>query len=405
MNLFHPRSFSTDWEIMVVDKLDRLVGIDKLWSFAGLLQRECGLNITIDWNTLEFPMGISRSFDQIWHRIRQVTDLATQLVREYDCDLYPAASHPTERIFNASHVHIGTVQDESAALRLEHAAIRYAPVFGALAANSPATLHRLGGFKSLRIRHRAFNNARPTALRDPYLSQPEGGTDTLAKLYGAQTFEMRITDCASSRLFLAEMATFVAAYMHHLGTKPLPEKPSAGDYKRYLTNRWIAARDGMQATFYWDGGPRPVAEILLEMLDDCREELSQLGARASDLVLMQRMIEKRACQADFVLDLARRYPEPYSLASAHAKLVRHWSVFDEFLETAPALDPIPAPDAEEILQIHAAAVGEETHFYRSRETMSYPPPVADEIVEQMVERGLIRRDVVPDRGILLSRLT
>lgn len=405
MNLFHPRSFSTDWEVMVVDKLNRLVGVDKLWSLAGLLERDCGLKVTIDWNTLEFPMGINRSFAQIWQRIRQVTDLAEQLVREYDCDLYPAASHPTEQIFNASHVHVGTVQDESQALRLEHAAIRYAPVFGALAANSPATLNRLGGFKSLRIRQRAFHNARPTAPRDPHLSQPDGGTDALAKLYGAQTFEMRIIDCASSRRFLAEMAVFVAAYMHYLGTKPLPEKLSAAEYKRYLTNRWVGARDGMQATFDWDGDKIPVAEIALQMLQECKEELAGLGASASDFALIHQMIEKRTCQADFTLGLAQRYPNPYQLASAHAKLVRHWTVFDEFLDTAPALDPIPAPDDEEILHIHADVIGEETHFYRSREIMSYPPPVADEIVAQLVERGLIRREVVPDRGIILSRLT
>jgi hypothetical protein len=117
------------------------------------------------------------------------------------------------------------------------------------------------------------------------------------------------------------------------------------------------------------------------------------------------MIEKRICQADFVLDLTRRYPEPYQLASAHAKLVRHWSVFDEFLDNALAREPISAPDAEEILKIHADAIGEESHFYQSRQAMNYPPPVADEIIAQLVERGLIRRDVVPDRGILLSRLS
>jgi len=50
MNLFHPRTFSTDWEVMVVDKLDRCVGTEKLQAFAGFLSREYDLPINVDWD-------------------------------------------------------------------------------------------------------------------------------------------------------------------------------------------------------------------------------------------------------------------------------------------------------------------------------------------------------------------
>jgi gamma-glutamyl:cysteine ligase YbdK (ATP-grasp superfamily) len=404
MNLFNPRTFSTDWEIMVVDKLNRLVDTDKLWAFAGALQRQCDLAVKIDYNTLEFPMGINTSLGQIWERIQWATDRATQLLQEYRCDLYPSASHPTERLYNASHVHVGTIHDESVAIGMERASLRYAPVFGALAANSPATMHRPIEFKSYRMRYTAYMNARPTAPRDPHLSQPAFGVDTLSKLYGAPTFEMRVTDCASSRRFLAEMATVVAAYTHHIGTKPIPNEVSPQEYREYLTNRWTAARYGMQATLEWNGGYRPVAEILDEMLDDCSEELAALGARRSDLTLVNQMIRKRMCQADYVIELMQRYPEPYALASAHAKLVRHWDVFDEYLEKAAPLEPAPAVDHDQVLAVHADAIGEDTHFYNSRDPMKYPPPVADQIIEEMVEKGMVSREVVPNRGILLSRI-
>ena len=40
------------------------------------------------------------------------------------------------------------------------------------------------------------------------------------------------------------------------------------------------------------------------------------------------MLAKRVNQADYMLDLAKRY-RTYCLASVAAKLLRHWEVFDE----------------------------------------------------------------------------
>lgn len=404
MNLFDPRTFSTDWEVMAVDKLDRIVGTEKLMGFAGCLKRETGVPVQIDWNTIEFAMGINGSFAQIWERIRTVTDRATQLVREYDIDLFPAGAHPLEPMFNAAHIHVGTLHDESKGIHLENLLVRYAPVFAALAANSPVSRGRAGEFKSYRVREQAHGCTTPSSFRDPNLSQATWGSDAGPKVYGCPTLEVRITDCASSRRLLAEMATFVAAFVHHLGTKVVETRLTPREYRECLTNRWSAAKYGLQATFTWDGGARPVAEILDEMLDACREELAALGVRRADLGIVTQMIEKRTCQADYVLGLVARYPDPYLLASAYGKMVRHWDVFDEYLSAAPTLDPAPLPDDEAILAEHLAQIGEGTHFYRSREAMHYPPPVADAMIEQLIERGLIQREVTQNRGTLLSRI-
>jgi gamma-glutamyl:cysteine ligase YbdK (ATP-grasp superfamily) len=403
MSLFNPRTLSTDWEVMVVDKLERCVDSEKLMAFAGVLRTACDLPVQIDWNCLEFAMGINHSFGQLWERIRRVTDRASQLVREFDLELFPAGAHPVEEMFFASHVHVGTIHDESAGIHLENQLMKYAPAFGALAANSPVSHDRRGDFKSYRIRHHAHGCTRPIFVRDPKLAQRTWGSDAGPKLYGAPTLEVRIIDCASSRRFLAELATFIAAFLHHRGTR-VEERPlSPREYRDCMTNRWAAARFGMQARFRWDGAARPVAEVLDEMLDECAEALAALGVRRDDLYLVNAMIEKRVCQADFVLDLAIRYPDPYCLASVHAKLARHWDVFEGYLEAAPVLDPAPALDDEEILAEHLSLIGEGTHFYRSREAMNYPPPVADALVERMVQRGAIRREVTENRGTVLSR--
>jgi gamma-glutamyl:cysteine ligase YbdK (ATP-grasp superfamily) len=403
MNVFEPRTFSTDWEIMVVDKLERFVDTQKIAAFAGLLSAEFDLPINIDWNTLEFALGINTSLGQLWERMQKVTDRASQWVREFDLDLFPAGSHPTAPMFNSSHVHVGTIQDESLAIRLENQMLRYTPAFAALAANSPVAGNRRGEHKSYRVRHQAWGCTTPGSFRDPHMSQATWGNDAAPKMYGAPTMEVRIADCASSRRFAAELATFIAAYTHHRGTQPAERALPPREYRDCMTNRWSAARHGLQATFAWEGGARPVVEVLDDMLDECGEALTALGAQRSDLRLINDMLRKRICQADFALDLARRYPDNVCLASAYAKLARHWTIFDEYLEAAPTLEPIPLADEQTILEEHLALIGEGTHFYRSREAMCYPPPVADEILERMVEQGLVRREVTERRGTLLYR--
>lgn len=404
MNLFHPRTFSTDWEVMVADRLNRCVGSEKLMPFAGLLGAELELPVQIDWNTLEFAMGVNTSFAQLWTRIQKVTDRASQLVREYSCDLFPAGAHPVEPMFNANHIHIGTLQDESAGIHLENDMIRFAPAFAALAANSPVANGRRGEFKSYRVRHRAHGCTTPGQVRDPNLSQMLWGFDAGTKLAGAPTMEVRVMDCASSRRLLAEMAAFVAAFVHHRGTRVEARPLSPDEYRDALTNRWVAARDGMQATFCWQGKSKPVAQMLGEMLDECADELQTLGAYRADLALINAMIDKRVCQADFALSVATRYPDDWCFASAYAKLVRHWNVFDEYLESAAPLAPLAPLDEEAIVAEHLAVIGEGTHFYDSREAMYLPPPVADAMIERLIERGDIEREVTAQRGILLNRV-
>src|SRR2546430_1882698 len=72
-----------------------------------------------------------------------------------------------------------------------------------------------------------------------------------------------------------------------------------------------------------------------------------------------------------------------------------WS--DESLGPAAAREPVPALDEAAILAEHRAIIGEGTHFYRSREAMHYPPPVADEIIARMLQQGMIRKEVTQNR--------
>lgn len=404
MTVFEPRTFSTDWEVMVVDRLDRWLDTEKCDAFAGALRAELDVPVHTDWDAVEFALGVNYSFEQFWQRVRRATDRAGEVLGEFDLDLFPVAAHPVGEHFNASHVHVGSIHDEAAGIRLANRLMRYVPAFAALSANSPFANFRSGQFKSYRIRHMAHGCTQPGSVRDPELSQPTWGDDAAPKIYGAPTMEVRVIDCASSRRLLAEMAVFVAAFVHQQSEAPDRGGPGPGEYREGLTNRWAAARWGMQAVFLWDGKPRPVAEILDEMLDGCASALATLGAARRDLGLIHRMIRKRICQADFALTLRRRYRDPRLLASAYAKLVRHWEIFDEYLAGARALEPTGPPDENAILQEHLGYIGEGTHAYRLREAMYYPAGATDEIIERMIRQGMIAREVTAARGTLLHRL-
>ena len=402
-NLFEPLTFSTDWEIMVLDKLQRTVGEEKLMAFASLLSHELQLPITVDWNTLECAMGINTSYAQLGERLETVMRRAAQLLGEWDLSLYRTGAHPLERMFNANHIHIGTLRDESAAIALESALLPYTPAFAALASNSALSHGRRGEWKSYRVAHNANGCALPVQPRTAQFSQSVFGFDGGTKMQGAPTFEMRIGDAATSHRFLAEFATFVAAFVHHLGTQA-PREISPDEYQNALVNRWSAAKHGLQSSFRIGDREVPVTALLSRMLDDCQTALGSLGAGRDDFPLIETMLQKRVTQADWTNEIAGRYPDAWVFVSAHSKVARDGAVFEEWLETAPELEVVAAPDDEAILQIHLDAIGEGTHFYRSRQVMQLPPPLADEIIAKLIGAGQLRRDESPKRGVTLSRI-
>jgi len=404
MNAFNPRTFSSDWEVTILDRNLQLLDNEKLSGLAGLLNVESGLPVHMDWRSVEIGLGINRSLDQVAARIIDVTDRLTQLAESYDCTVFPMASHPRDVYFNASHVHVGTIHDEAIGLQLEAGLLQYTPVIAALGANSPFFNFSFGGFKSYRVRRGANRCTLVVSPRQPEFAQPQWGGDASPKLWGHPTLEVRILDCASSRRLLAELATFIAAFVHHLGTKQQKYDVTRESYKESIENRWLAAKHGLQATFNWNGSPRPVVEIANEMLDECGDALMELGARRSDLRLVEAMLQKRTCQADFALDLTHRYDEPYLQLCALKNRLREWSAFDEYLEACPTLEPAPALDRATILEAHLDLIGHGTHFYESRMGMDYPPTEADAVIEELVESGALAKEAMPDGTIALTRL-
>jgi hypothetical protein len=159
----------------------------------------------------------------------------------------------------------------------------------------------------------------------------------------------------------------------------------------------------MQATFSWNGRPQQVGDIVAEMLTQCAPSLADLDARPTDLGVIGKMAEKRLCQADLALEIASRYEDPICLLSAYAKRLRNWNAFEEFLDASPALEPAEPLSRMEVLDEHVRAIGEGTSYYVSRSAMSYPPPQADAVLNELEASGRIVREITADGAIIVSR--
>ena len=117
------------------------------------------------------------------------------------------------------------------------------------------------------------------------------------------------------------------------------------------------------------------------------------------------MIRKRICQADLGIALGQRYSDPHLLASAYAKVVRHWEAFDEFLAAAEPLEPAGDPNDDVVLEAHLGVIGEGTYRSRLHGAMYYPAAMTNELIDTMVRRGLVRTEVTTTRGTLLHRIS
>ena len=171
---------------------------------------------------------------------------------------------------------------------------------------------------------------------------------------------------------------------------------------KFLVNRWAAAKYGMQATLFWEGRERPVAEILEELLDYCEPALAALGAARSDLSPLDVLARKRLCQADYVRELAARYPDPHCLTAVMKTLYSDGgSPIDEYMDSASPLDPVPAVDSEKVLTAHLGSIGEMSRPQHLYHIMYMPSAPRDRMLDEMVRRGLLEKETADDRGQLL----
>ena len=192
----------------------------------------------------------------------------------------------------ATHVHVG-IADPRAAVRLLNRLRVHLPLLLALSANSPFWQGRATGFASTRTTvfdafprtgvARAFRDyadwvgrvdalLRSGAIADPSLLWWDA---RLQPRYG--TVEVRIMDAQTT---VADVGA-VAALVQSLALCELerPDTPEGGPTANELIeeNRFLAARDGMQALLIASGGRIAAVDQLDEVLAACRPWADVLG--------------------------------------------------------------------------------------------------------------------------------
>jgi carboxylate-amine ligase len=192
----------------------------------------------------------------------------------------------------AVHVHVG-MPDAEAAIRACNGLRTHLPLLQALSANSPFWHGRDSGLASARAQvFRAFPTAEIPATFasfDEYAERVE--TLVTASDLPDYTFlwwdirphpalgtvEVRMMDSQSS---LGEIAG-LAALVHALSRHAVETQESWEDRDVLMESSFRAARDGLDATLWYDGALRPVREIARETVQLARPYARELGCDAA----------------------------------------------------------------------------------------------------------------------------
>jgi carboxylate-amine ligase len=236
----------------------------------------------------------------------------------------------------ALHVHVGVPAPEDA-IRVLNALRRYTPVLLALSVNSPFSQGRDGGFASARTPiFQAFPRTGPPRFFESYADYV-GAVDALiasgavsdpsflwwdVRLQPALgTVEVRVMDAQLSVRDVAPLVALVQSLARReLERSASPPDPGA---EVLAENRFLAARDGMEASLIDPGARRliPVREMLDRLVDDCRPHALALGcagalARVPRLAAATGADRQRAFAAvnggleHLVASLASRFATP-----------------------------------------------------------------------------------------------
>jgi carboxylate-amine ligase len=201
------------------------------------------------------------------------------------------------------HVHVA-VSDPDAALRALNAVRGHLPVLLALSANSPYWQGRDSGLASARTpAFQAFPRTGPPRRFDSYAEYVEA-IDVLIRCdaipeptflwWDARlqprfgTVEVRIMDAQTRVEDTAAIATLVQCLVRLEATR---EAGEAADAPEVLSeNRFIAARDGMDATLIEPSAScrRPVRDRLAELVEACAPHAQALGC-AGELAQVARL--------------------------------------------------------------------------------------------------------------------
>lgn len=400
--MFEPLSVGYDWELWLNKEGGQLATMDNMRSVAVAARREVPKSpIGLDWNMVELRSGPQTTFKGMLDTAEKSLQAASRAARVKKMELMAGGSHPFALGVAGEHVHVGTVYEPEAAIKLQNAFFPYTPAFCALMANSPFACGRLTEFKSWRMVTNAFWMCRPPSVAQPEMYQLAWGYDATARQLDRPTIEVRVCDSAFGPRLAAEAATLVAAAMYSMAEKGDLEPPDETKYAEYAANRVNAALSGLQATFLSEGEEVWVVDLLREIIELAKPGLKVLRASAGDLSTIKAMLDKGQTQADMQRAWAELGTDPWVFAKKAAHLTGREELFCDYLSQAK---PLRAKRREEARETVMRVVRKDTSFFVVSSRTYLPSVAADRLAGSLEREGILRRRREMEKGVSYTRV-
>ncbi len=401
-DFFSPLTFGYEWEILV---LKRDLSFDEskdVTEISNKIRKEIKGSET-GWDfvrgrgrMLEIRSGILKNAEELFKTTDAHIEIAKKECEKNGLVLLPSGVHPLTGSAIGLHVHVGSIYNIRDAKRISDTLFKYAPCFLALSVNSPFGIERQGEFKSYRILSHADFCAFPRAILPDALFHASWGDDVCVKTEHHSTIELRIGDGASSASFVKEYVAFFAAFAFGISEKDYQEiNPKI--YNEYITNRWRAARYGLQAVLDWDGEKIPVTELINKMFEKADFD----SINAPEPRLLKKMVKKRKTQADWQQEIFRNIPDRFAYTDTFSKMLKQGDPFCEYIEKTEKMPPVDPEPIEEYLLSY---IDKETPYRNLYYLLLMPYPLLDTYLEKLIKAKRIKVECDPKHGKRFTRI-
>jgi gamma-glutamyl:cysteine ligase YbdK (ATP-grasp superfamily) len=389
--LFDPLTMGYDWEMAVVKETMESAGEEEIVKLSDQIRNSLPWSrVGIDIDLLEARLGVVKNWSELVERTFTYMRETKRLAAKKKYIVLPIGARPIEQMPIGSHIHVGTCTDVAGATALKNSFGRFVPVFIAISANSPVYRLESGEYKNYRISTNAEWCSAPNQICHPRYYRDGWGEDITVKVWGNNTIELRCCDSTSDAKLMCELTLLTAALMHGLsgGIETEACQYDADDYYWTAINRWRATKYGLQAKLMWDGQEKPVSEIARSMIDIASDGISILGAKKSDLVTINKMLEKRQTQSDFVIALQKDDADPHRLFRALATIYdRDQNAFAKYLDMASTLPVLEPMDIEEFV---FSKLTKEVPLFEAAIRTPLSPYDFDRLVDKLEAEGRIK---------------
>lgn len=343
---------------------------------------------------IEFRSGILKNLNECQEIVEKFFEKLKEYKKNKNFIFLPSGTYPVSGDTMGFHLHIGSFFSFKESFKYDKNLINYAPLFGAILANSPVyTRYIYGNWKSYRILFHAWWTSIPNYYHNDNFRFFVWGTDICNKVIMRPTIEIRIGDAPLSKDLITDYIFFcLGAFL--LRDEKLDEKR----YREYLINRLRIAKHGLQAKIIWCGKEKRIDEVLMDKLDKIERRFSKRFKYKFKII--PEMTRKRITQADFAKEIFETTEQDVLNYILKIEKVFFENKFINYLKNSRKLAILKPPSVEEIL---GEFLKENVPIWAPALTTRLPLKEVEELIKKMERRKKIsiKKDIL--YGILISR--